>query len=362
MAVAIPLLAATLTATAPSSASAAACTWKVVPSPNVGAADINNELNGVAKVSPSDVWAVGFSGGNTGQTLVEHWNGSSWAIVPSPDPGGAAASSALNAVTAVSATNIWAVGTYYGGQALQTLVEHWDGTSWAVVPSPDPNGASHNTQLTGVAAVSASDIWAVGESDRTFGPPRTVIERWNGTTWRGVSSPNRTYWSRLYGVAATSSGSAWEVGLDFGLSGNRDGLIERWDGTRWQTVRTVHAALTGVSAVSGRDAWAVGGRSIYHWNGAMWQRVPSAIPAGDGFWSVAATSTRNAWAVGDYSGSRNVIDHWNGTSWQVAASPQPGQGDFLRGVAGTAHDVWAVGGYQRSSTSITARTLIMSCR
>src|SRR5437763_2573250 len=62
--------------------------WSVVPSPNSGMMD--NYLNGVVSISLSNVWAVGYSQPNLGgpsQTLIEHWNGTSWSIVSSPSPG-----------------------------------------------------------------------------------------------------------------------------------------------------------------------------------------------------------------------------------------------------------------------------------
>ena len=89
---------------------AQAASWKVVssPSPGPGAFDL---LNGVAAVSTNDVWAVGINSGgegSTAQTLIEHWNGKSWQVVSSPSP---ATDNSLNGVAAVSATNIWAVGS-----------------------------------------------------------------------------------------------------------------------------------------------------------------------------------------------------------------------------------------------------------
>jgi len=95
----------------------------------------------------------------------------------------------LLGVAAVSASNIWAVGSYYAGSAKadQTLIEHWNGTSWSVVKSP--NVGSSRNYLRGVAAVSANNIWAVG-----FGHPsrtsadQTLIEHWNGTSWSVVKS------------------------------------------------------------------------------------------------------------------------------------------------------------------------------
>src|SRR5947209_14875409 len=62
--------------------------WTVIPSPNQGTRD--NELVGIAAVSANDIWSVGsFNVGpyaNSLRTLTEHWNGTSWSIVPSPNP------------------------------------------------------------------------------------------------------------------------------------------------------------------------------------------------------------------------------------------------------------------------------------
>src|SRR5207248_8739770 len=71
----------TLTPCAPSA-------FNQVPSPN--ATDGFNYLYNVGVVSSTDAWAVGFSrpeGSSSEATLIEHWNGSSWTIVPSPNPG-----------------------------------------------------------------------------------------------------------------------------------------------------------------------------------------------------------------------------------------------------------------------------------
>ena len=48
----------------------------------------------------------------------------------------------------------------WAGHGDTDAVEHWNGTSWAIVPSP--NMGTGNNHLNGVAAVSASDVWAVG--------------------------------------------------------------------------------------------------------------------------------------------------------------------------------------------------------
>lgn len=65
-------------------------------------------LFGAAAVSASDAWAVGQSGTSALRTLIERWNGTAWAQVPSPSPG--PGNDGLNAVAATSAANAWAVG------------------------------------------------------------------------------------------------------------------------------------------------------------------------------------------------------------------------------------------------------------
>ncbi len=73
-------------------------------------------------------------------------------------------------------------------------------------------------------------------------------------------------------------------------------------------------SLAGVAATSARNAWAVGSQGnhtlILHWDGRAWKRARRPRIAGV-LDSVAATSARNAWAVGAI-GSKTLILHWNG--------------------------------------------------
>src|SRR5215469_5006693 len=71
-------------------------------------------------------------------------------------------SGALYGVAATSATNAWAVGYRFNGTTRQTLVERWNGTSWAQEKSPNPGGNANDNWLLGVSALSARNAWAVG--------------------------------------------------------------------------------------------------------------------------------------------------------------------------------------------------------
>src|SRR6266702_1246885 len=165
-AVLIPLL------LAPTVAQAAA--WTVVSSPNPGA---GNGLFGVASISANDVWAVGnFSNiGSLEQTLTLHWNGKKWSHIKSPNV--SSQDSELNGVAAVSATDIWAVGAFFNttNNVTQTLIEQWNGTSWSVVTSPNP---SSTTNLLEAAAAdkSSGQAWAVGEFTAASGATQTLTE------------------------------------------------------------------------------------------------------------------------------------------------------------------------------------------
>jgi hypothetical protein len=109
-------------------------------------------LDGVSAVSASDAWAVG---SDQAGTLIVHWNGTAWSQVKSPQ----LFDGVLAGVSMVSARNGRAVGSYYDNSASEYvgLMLHWNGTKWARVATPPGTGS-----MTGVRMVSATDGWAVG--------------------------------------------------------------------------------------------------------------------------------------------------------------------------------------------------------
>src|SRR5262245_2872392 len=82
-------------------------------------------------------------------------------------------------------------------------------TAWRVVPTPNV-GTVANT-LYGVTATTGPAAWAVGSwYDTSLASPRTLIVRWNGSTWTRVASPNvGPYYNELHGVDATGPTSAF---------------------------------------------------------------------------------------------------------------------------------------------------------
>jgi hypothetical protein len=341
--------------------------WNVISSPNPGVG--NESLYGIAAVSANNVWAVGNTQNNgvgNPQTLIEHWNGTSWSVVSSPNPG---SNNILYAVARVPGTKqIWAVGLYYNNNLNQTLIEHWDGATWSVINSPNPSSLFN--VLYGVTAISANNVWAVGYSvTSNAGPTPThaLIEHWDGTSWTVVSSPNPgSIYNYLNGVTFISASNVWVVG-SYLSSGNLQTLTERWNGKKWSVIPSPNVGTQGSSFINAarvpgtKQIWAIGNPLAY-WDGTHWNIVSSLSPGLENeLEGITSVSANNVWAVGDYlpNGSnyrQTLIEHWDGASWSVVSSPSVGISySYLKGAVGVpgTNQVWAVGFYNTGSYTQT---------
>jgi hypothetical protein len=352
------------------SAAVAQCRWVITPSANVRSND--NRLLSVSVWSAADVWAVGNYNDLTefGHTLAEHWDGQEWTLANPP-----LSDSTLTGVTEVAPNDVWAVGLYNGSS---TLAEHWDGTQWATIATP--NASNYYNVFLGVSALSDHDIWAVGFYDASYTNPQlTLIEHWDGRKWSIVPSPNpSTNADVLYAVSAASPDDVWATGYYTAANGLFIPLLEHWNGRRWSVVSTppvplsFGAELSGIAAISRRDVLAVGAYQSQsgqlslaeRWNGAFWSVLPSPNPGDDrsSLFSypigIAATSARDAWIAGysmDEARYRTLVMHWNGQRWSLVPSPNPTTADsFLDAIgADAAGDVWAVGYYFSNSGTKT---------
>lgn len=169
------------------------------------------------------------------------------------------------------------------------------------MPAPSPGiGAS----LWGVAAGSARSAWAVGWTDASVQTPaEIVILHWNGAVWKALPSPAPIF-DFLNDVAVTPAGGAWAVGAptDYNPSSSKT-VILGWNGTAWKQAPVpasvaYNATLGGVAATSARNAWAVGWTVtgqilILRWNGTAWKRVPSASGTNSGYLDSVAARARS---------------------------------------------------------------------
>jgi hypothetical protein len=287
--------------------------WSLVPTPALSSGGINGpggQFFGVAGTASNDVWAVGFKIGpdnpDFGEQLIEHWDGTAWSEVTSPLVEG----DSLRAVAAISANDVWAVGDRSEQGFENALIEHWDGTAWSIVRDSSISGVGANTStLLSVSADATNDVWAVGTE---------TLLHFNGTTWSEVPSPIL----HADSVTALSPTNAWAVGTVTVFADHKQHTkpaIEHWDGTSWSIVSspnpnsapTKDTALNGIAAVSADDIWAVGGGDfdttgssatlIEHWDGTTWTIVSSPDPgtASNALAAVTALSDGTVVAVGD---------------------------------------------------------------
>lgn len=323
--------------------------WRKIAAP---ASKDSDALAAVAASGARDVWAVGTAtptGSSAVQrTLILHWTGQRWSAVPSPSPG--KAGNYLDAVTAVSHSDAWAVGNYCptssscGGSALlgRPLTLHWNGRRWSLVQLPA--FCVGGVMLTSVSAVSGTNAWATGECGTKRGTIGVILLRWNGRRWSRAPAPALSGENLLTGVSETSARNAWAVGVHGVPSltyGSREyTLILRWNGRRWLRVASPNPGTSGnlldsVSATSVSSAWATGWGSntrqsgtvtvLLHWNGHRWSSIPSPAPGPNTvnfyLYAISARSPRLAWAVGQQGpvpATTTWIMRWNGTSWSRA--------------------------------------------
>jgi hypothetical protein len=198
-----------------------------------------------------------------------HWNGTRWSRYLNP-PG------FLTGVAATSPTDAWAVGSV----GAQTLAEHWNGHTWSRWASPNlsgPGTGSWSSAFNSVTVISANNAWAVGSITTPSVPGRTLTAFWNGRHWRLVPSPNPVPGSALQSVTASWTHNIWAVGIT-----DTGALIMHWNGVRWKVMPASMMPhvnnfyrLYGVAAVARDNIWAAGVAQettafIIHWNGRAW--------------------------------------------------------------------------------------------
>lgn len=364
--IALPLLVLMLLGAHPPTVRAdAPSEWSILDSPNSEPVPTDNTPSDVTCTSAEDCWVVGsFRNGGTDQTLIERWDGTAWSLVASPNTS-ATQRNALRDVACSSASDCWAVGSFNNGDAEQTLILRWDGSSWTIAASPNTSATQSNF-LTGVACPSPTLCWAAGSAVNGNGSYQALIERWDGSAWTIVAAPNTsaTQSNFLNDLTCSSTTSCWAVG-SASSSVAEQTLIQRWDGTSW-TIATSpntgagHNILYGVTCAGASDCWAVGSfvagniqqTLIQRWNGTLWTSIlspnTSPTPRSNVLLGVACASASSCWAIGraeiTSEDTDALIERWDGTAWTVAAPPTVAGSHQLAGATCVSMgECWTVG-------------------
>jgi hypothetical protein len=339
--------------------------WTQVPSATIG--NYDNNLAAVSAASGTDAWAVGsyYAPNNTNvlATFSEHFDGKAWTAIPLPNVG--PNENSLLGVSELPSGHAWGVGYYVNAEyQQQTLVQHYDGSSWSVVPSPSP-GAQENI-LYGVAAISDSDVWAVGTDKDASGAWHALTEHWNGSSWSVIPAVDAgSGGNNLYAVTAVSSTSVYATGQQSGAGFPSQVLTEHWNGSSWSLLSTPtdSSASPVPLGIAGNDTLlnvvGDGENSLNPYTTFVAAGAPNKLAvlstpsngAGENDLFAAATAADGStWAVGwavdpsSLNHSTLALQGVNGT-WSIATSPNPGTGD--NGLAGITAipggGLWAVG-------------------
>jgi hypothetical protein len=121
-----------------------------------------NHLTGVTALATGNVWASGYLDGGDGRIpYVLHWDGTAWTLTKTPTLGG----TELFGIASLSATDIWVSGSDFSVTGLGlSVVEHFDGTSWSVVPflHPGQDAGVPNDTLSAIASAQPHTLFTIG--------------------------------------------------------------------------------------------------------------------------------------------------------------------------------------------------------
>jgi hypothetical protein len=193
---------------------------------------------GVADISPADAYAVGGHLGSAHTGLVAQWNGSTWTQLTVPLPDNDNMLSDLDAVSAGSASDVWITGTYLfevnsSDYSEEDYALHWNGSAWAIVPMPLNPGTNPDVgyAINAVKADSPADVWAVGDQyNLTTNTGSTLIEHYNGTAWSIVTSPDGSTGASVLLSVATTPGASIVQAAGFTGSSQADNPLSLRNG------------------------------------------------------------------------------------------------------------------------------------
>jgi hypothetical protein len=310
--------------------------------PSQSAARPGYSLTSVSALSGADVWAVGAHGdagvsgalaGLQDHSFIVHYDGTAWRETSTPDVG------ALTAVAAAADGQVWTLGP-------SGAILHWDGWKWTIAESAAQDG---DAVLRGLAAVSPTDVWAVGSEQ---GAPFAV--HWDGASWQTAALPTPAVAGGLNAISGSAT-DLWAVGA--AADGTRV-LTAHWDGTRWSYVPDAGVSdggLLTVATVAPNDVWAGGDALLQHWDGTQWRDVSQSFSGVRG--SLSAVSSSDVWL-----GAAGGMAHWNGATWRPVTTQQMDLTGHTNAQIGAVSalsptDVWAAG--TLGSGSATSAPLVV---
>lgn len=323
-----------------------------------------------------------------------------WVPQSPPTPAGVAGSdafpSSLDDITAISATEVVAVGHLMTSlnppmrrAEIVTASATNNTTTWPQNTTPTPLDGVYQSSLSAVDAVTSTNVWTAGwsESGPTVPCNPVILRRVNGA-WNSVALPSLgAYGATLSGIDMLSANSGWAVGESSDTANTSQNVALHWDGTNWTKVPVPSQAggyngLYSVTALGPNDVWAVGGYSpsafssfadsrrdnvIMHWDGTSWSLKtpqpttdlnprPATSPGtqGNRLHHIVAVSATDVYAMGTqmtngWFNRTPLVLHWTGGAWTPVTGPLNDEGrawDFTDAQVISPAEIYFVG-YQR---------------
>jgi hypothetical protein len=315
-----------------------------VPMPHEYGEGYSGSLMDVSCTAADACTAVGYWAEGATRPFAERWDGSEWTIQPVPEP--SVGYGILYGVSCASSSSCVAVGRTLaevteGTYRPRGFSEIWDGAEWSIASIPHPTEAE-TSELDDVSCPSSTDCVSVGYSNQSFGvEARTLVEHWNGSEWAIQASPDVAgMQDKLKSVSCSSSSNCVAVGWTLpeevekgkGAETYR-GLAELWNGSEWTVASSEEqlagTQLHGVSCLGATYCLAVGGTELIEGETSEDEETGEIEETGD-------------------IPPQSVVEVWDGSEWsrQSSASPPGGDdGQNLVGVSCEANGCSAIGWY-----------------
>lgn len=315
-----------------------ALSWELAPAPSFPGKTAS--LDSVAHSAPDDVWAVGTLAGAQVEPLALHWDGSAWSQVAMPTLD--ATGLGMLAVTAISATDVWAVGSFEKPRyEWHDLLLHWNGADWSQVTIPD----EWVYNLTDVSHADSNHIWAVGSVGQ-----QGVLLFYNGVEWLNQSAQIASLgFKGLENVHVQGADNVYIIGRisegDVPYAG-----IAHWNGTNWVLIAKAEIQesnapggdyteyIIGLAVLGPNDIWTtlnrvgssrIGPRvRVLRWHNGTWETIEAHNGKVESF---NGAETNEVYTIVGYSGPFGVTEidnpklarYWDGTSWGEISFPVP---------------------------------------
>ena len=238
--------------------------WKTVTIPGFP----KFESDWVHASAANDVWVGGLGNSSVAYSIVYRFDGSHWHKVPVP------AQTYLQGVAVLSPTNVWAFGSsatiFPPSGNFSADVFHWNGSKW--------QGYYLNFLPQSVSASSSGNVWMAGLTF-TYPNQKVAAYRWNGSAWHSAVMPHPVP-AAGPGVAAFSPSNVW-----IGWYSSTRSYALHWDGYHWHTLTvpdSVNADTLNI-VPDGKGGYWFGYAAIL--TGNTWTSEP-AIEVTGGFGSV----------------------------------------------------------------------------